>query len=177
MATRKRALVIFAASAILFLALDLGTKSVVFAWLGMPAVEPFVLIPNWLQFHTAYNEGGIWSVGAQLGLTMNRLLACFGGAASIAIVAWAYFAIQPGQLVFPIVLGAILAGALGNLHDRIVYGGVRDFIQFHYKDMWYFPTFNIADSCLVCGAIWLVLSSFFAKAEPGASVLSSRSAA
>lgn len=177
MSTRIGALVLFAISAAIFLAIDLGSKSAVFAWLGVPSYEPFVLIPGWLRFNTAYNEGGIWSIGAGLGLTMNFYLACFGAVAVAGIIAWACFTFQSGQRVFPVVLGAILAGALGNFHDRVVHGGVRDFIQFHYKEYWYFPTFNVADSCLVCGAIFLVLSSFFLKSEPATPSVPVRSAA
>lgn len=58
-------------------------------------------------------------------------------------------------------LGLILAGTLGNLYDRIVFLGVRDFLQWYY--LFNFPRFNIADSCLVCGASVLLLQAFFAK--------------
>lgn len=44
------------------------------------------------------------------------------------------------------------AGVLGNLTDRILYGGVTDFISFSF-----FPTFNLADSYLTIGVIWLII--------------------
>jgi len=52
----------------------------------------------------------------------------------------------------------ILGGAAGNLVDRLVYGGVIDFINFSF-----WPAFNVADSALTVGVIWLVWMSFIEK--------------
>ena len=60
----------------------------------------------------------------------------------------------------------ILAGTIGNLYDRVVFGGVRDFL------MWYafkWPIFNVADCCLVCGASLLLLQALFVKKPASAS--------
>lgn len=57
-----------------------------------------------------------------------------------------------------VALALIFGGALGNFHDRIVYGSVVDFIEVrivHY--IW--PDFNVADSCIVVGACLLILGS------------------
>ncbi|VFP80586.1 Lipoprotein signal peptidase [Candidatus Erwinia haradaeae] len=51
----------------------------------------------------------------------------------------------------------ILGGALGNLYDRIYRGFVIDFIDF-YVGEWHFATFNIADSAICMGSIFLILS-------------------
>src|SRR5207244_2218205 len=57
-------------------------------------------------------------------------------------------------------LGLILAGTLGNLYDRLVFNGVRDFLYFHWFE---FPVFNVADSCLVCGAFLLMIQAFWSR--------------
>lgn len=55
-------------------------------------------------------------------------------------------------------LSMIFGGAFGNYIDRIRFGYVVDFLDFHYKDVWSYPAFNIADSCIVSGiGILLVL--------------------
>lgn len=54
------------------------------------------------------------------------------------------------------ILGLILGGALGNLADRFfrdTHGGVVDFVDFHF-----FPSFNVADSCITVGCVLLVLT-------------------
>lgn len=159
--SRRVPMIIFLGTALGVVTADLASKSAVFASLGYPNETPFVLIPDLLRFITRINNGGIWSIGAELGLRMNTMLIAFCGVASVLILGWAYFSLKATDRVFPIVLGSILGGALGNFHDRIVYQGVRDFIEVHYKETWYFPTFNLADSFLVCGAIFLILTSLW----------------
>ena len=61
-----------------------------------------------------------------------------------------------------VALGLVLGGGLGNLIDRVALGYVVDFISVHYRD-WYWPAFNIADSAITVGAIYLVLDSFRAQ--------------
>ena len=57
-----------------------------------------------------------------------------------------------------IALALIFGGALGNVHDRILYGSVVDFIEVHIFS-YHWPDFNIADSAVVIGACMLVLDS------------------
>jgi lipoprotein signal peptidase len=57
-----------------------------------------------------------------------------------------------------VALALIFAGALGNVHDRIVYGSVVDFIEVHIFS-YHWPDFNLADSSIVIGACLLVLDS------------------
>ena len=59
-------------------------------------------------------------------------------------------------------LALILGGALGNLHDRLVYGKVVDFLDFHVAG-WHWPAFNVADSAIFVGAAILIGESFLHK--------------
>ena len=62
-------------------------------------------------------------------------------------------------------LALILGGALGNLYDRMVYGHVVDFLDFHAAG-WHFPAFNVADSAITVGAGILILKSFMQREGP-----------
>jgi signal peptidase II len=62
-------------------------------------------------------------------------------------------------------LALILGGALGNVHDRIVYGSVVDFIEVHIF-AYHWPDFNVADSSIVTGACLLLLDSLLPKTGP-----------
>ncbi len=57
-----------------------------------------------------------------------------------------------------VALALILGGAIGNVHDRILYGSVIDFIEVHIRS-YYWPDFNVADSSVVTGACMLLLDS------------------
>ncbi len=61
--------------------------------------------------------------------------------------------------LFSIGLALILGGALGNLYDRLVYGHVVDFLDFHAAG-WHWPAFNVADSAITVGAALLIAESF-----------------
>jgi signal peptidase II len=77
------------------------------------------------------------------------------GLAATAFIFWLLR--QHGQQrLFAWSLTLIMGGALGNVLDRALHGYVVDFIQLHAYD-WYFPSFNVADSCITAGAIGLIL--------------------
>ncbi|OPY78119.1 MAG: Lipoprotein signal peptidase [Syntrophorhabdus sp. PtaU1.Bin058] len=60
-------------------------------------------------------------------------------------------------------LTSILAGAVGNLYDRVLYGSVVDFLDFYYGT-YHWPAFNVADISISFGiCLWLFLELFFAK--------------
>ncbi|MGE0526903.1 MAG: signal peptidase II [Bdellovibrionales bacterium] len=54
-------------------------------------------------------------------------------------------------------LSLIFGGALGNYIDRLRFGYVIDFLDFHYKDVWSYPAFNVADSAIVSGVCLLLV--------------------
>ena len=109
------------------------------------------------------------TIGSRLGLepstTANTV---FAGVSLLAIVAIAYWSARratASDWSLCVALGLIMAGTLGNLYDRLVFNGVRDFLYFHWFE---FPVFNIADSCLVCGAFVLLLQAFCSRSAPAA---------
>ncbi len=61
--------------------------------------------------------------------------------------------------------GLIVGGAVGNIIDRIVYGAVADFLDFHVGQ-WHFPTFNVADSCISIGVVLWLLDAIGFPARP-----------
>jgi signal peptidase II len=58
-------------------------------------------------------------------------------------------------------LSAISGGALGNYIDRIRFGYVIDFLDFHYRQVYSYPAFNVADSAIVCGV--MILSALIVR--------------
>jgi signal peptidase II len=96
--------------------------------------------------------------GAAFGILRNQVyLFIIAGVAAIVLI---YFGIKSnkGNKSYVICLSLILAGALGNLIDRLRFGYVIDFINFY---IW--PVFNVADSAITIGAIFLAWIIFRGK--------------
>jgi len=62
-------------------------------------------------------------------------------------------------------LAAIFGGALGNYIDRVRFGYVIDFLDFHYKNDYHYPAFNVADISIILGVSALFLSILFEYIE------------
>lgn len=106
------------------------------------------------------NKGALWGVGQE----KNILFAAVSIIAALVIIVWSAKPAASHDWFLCIALGLILAGTLGNLYDRIVFEGVRDFL--HWFKWYDWPVFNIADVCLVIGAGMLLLEAFLRKPAP-----------
>lgn len=103
------------------------------------------------------NHGALFGLGGEHKGTANQIFAGISFLAAVGIIIWICLVGKNADAWLCSALGLILGGTLGNLYDRIVFNGVRDFLYF-YKIDW--PVFNIADCCLVVGAIMLLLHAF-----------------
>lgn len=163
------------------LAIDLGSKTVVFRNLGYPGgrsdwTQEFLGTWGKACFLTSINEGALWGMGQ--GYTW--LFALLSVVAVIGVSVWLFVYRAAHSLWLTIALGLIMAGTLGNLYDRlglhgcvrpdgtIIYG-VRDFLAFTFGS-YHYPIFNGADCFLVTGAIMLAVQSF--RTEPAGSLSS-----
>jgi signal peptidase II len=86
------------------------------------------------------------------------------GCAAAAILFW-IIKTHASQKVFCLALSLIMAGAMGNVIDRLLYGYVIDFLDFHWAQA-HFAAFNLADSAITGGAILLIFEEFFKKSPP-----------
>jgi signal peptidase II len=94
------------------------------------------------------------------------VFAALSGLAAIAICYWLFFRGGARDWKLTVALGLIMAGALGNCHDRLVYGFVRDFVHFHVDSINFnFAIFNFADNMLVAGAAVLMLLALRPESE------------
>jgi lipoprotein signal peptidase len=165
-------------------ALDQYSKYSVFKWLyyGGEGQASHEIVPGVFQFLTQFtgksgadglfstlrtlsgdilpkvNRGALF--GAQFLLPPDYANTFFAGIsllAAVAILYWSWRRTTTRDLPLCLALGLILAGTLGNLYDRVIFGGVRDFLYFYWIE---WPVFNVADCCLVCGAGFLLAQAF-----------------
>jgi signal peptidase II len=150
-------LLLFSGIALGGLIFDLVTKAMIFGWIGPPHSRVVPLIPRVLELQTSQNTGALWGLGA--GLPGSSLI--FAGlsvVAAVIICYWLFFLGAASSRVLTIALGLIMAGALGNCYDRLMFGYVRDFVHFHVDPINFdCAIFNFADNMLVAGALTLVL--------------------
>lgn len=111
-----------------------------------------VLIKNFFSFEYLENRGAAWGI-FQNKLTFLSILT------SIVVIGIIIYMVKnkPTSKLLRLSFSLIISGALGNLYDRTIYHKVIDFILFHYKEVYYFPTFNVADMLVVIGAFLLAL--------------------
>ncbi|MDB5311988.1 MAG: lspA [Gemmataceae bacterium] len=104
------------------------------------------------------NHGALWGIGGSQKGTANWFFAGVSLVAAAAILVWGTRRGPARERWLSAALGLILGGTVGNLYDRVVFGGVRDFLHFYYIN---WPVFNFADCCLVVGAGLLLLQAVF----------------
>jgi len=176
--------------AVVGLAADQASKYGVFRWLYNGGLgDHREVVPDWFRLIAQFDPsvppcdcgvlGGLqtWSGptmprvnhGALFGLgqghkgNANWFFAGVSIAAALAILVWGTRKGPAREKWLCAALGLILGGTVGNLYDRIVFGGVRDFLYFYYVE---WPVFNVADCCLVVGAGLLLFQAVFIPPPP-----------
>ena len=119
----------------------------VFAYGSSHAIAPF------FNLVLVYNRGAAFSFLAMAGGWQRWAFTALGVAAAVLI---SYLLKRHGnQKMFCTALALIMGGAIGNVIDRLMYGHVIDFLDFHVG-AWHWPAFNLADSAITVGAALLV---------------------
>ncbi len=151
MPVNTRCVLVLAGTALLGIGLDQATKALVVATIeGKP---PIRLIGQVLTIDVSRNSGAAFSFAP----AATVLFTCLAVAIAVLLVTKVPRLRSTGWAA---ALGLLLAGAIGNLCDRLMRapgigrGAVVDFI-----DLQHFATFNVADSCLTCGAVLAILLS------------------
>ena len=170
------AVLAFVGTCLLGLGLDLSTKVWAFRRLDMMSDDVYQLIPGWLHFQTTINQGAVFGIGQG----QRWLFVCVSMLA-IAFLSWLFVSSERRQIGYHILLGMLLAGVLGNLYDRIMFGHVRDMIHAlpgqRFSGTWQLPLFgypppdrqvfpyifNVADTLLCTGVFLMIVYSFFHK--------------
>ena len=112
-----------------------------------------------LNFTLAYNSGAAFSFLSGAGDWHRWFFTGFSGVMSVVLAVWIW-RLPIGARLQLTAVSLILAGALGNLVDRLRLGHVIDFIDVYYTH-YHWPAFNIADSAICIGAFLLFVDMCF----------------
>jgi signal peptidase II len=147
----QRRMVPWVAVAAVVVLIDQATKALIERAFEYGDVKP---LTSFFSLVLTYNKGAAFSFLASASGWQAHFLTGIGICASLFIL---YLLARHGhQRRFSFALALILGGAIGNVIDRLAYGHVIDFLDFHAAG-WHWPAFNIADSAIVGGAMLLVL--------------------
>ena len=137
--------------ALIILIADQFTKVLI---LGAYQLGDSTVVTSFFNIVRVHNTGAAFSFLASAGGWQRWFFTALGVSAALFIL-WMLKA-HSGQRLFSFALACILGGAVGNVIDRVLYGYVVDFLDFHWRGM-HFPAFNIADSAITIGAMALIL--------------------
>lgn len=158
LARQKNSALIWLWVSILVVILDQCTKCFIRTHLSFE--QPYTVLP-FLNFILRFNAGAAFSFLANDNGWQTYLLSGIAIVVSLFLIGYLHKLHYKNWLtVLPICL--IIGGALGNLIDRLRFGYVVDFIDFHIG-AWHFATFNVADMAVSVGAVLLVVRLFYDK--------------
>jgi signal peptidase II len=152
-----------------------GSRSLRWLWLTLPLIaldqltkwmvtvnldeyDRINLLPilDLVRFH---NTGAAFSLLADAGGWQHWFFIGIAAAVSIGILWYQWVLPAQGCKTLAMGLALIMAGAIGNVIDRVVFGYVVDFIFFYYEQ-WSWPAFNVADSAISVGVVLVLFDSF-----------------
>lgn len=146
--------VLWLIAAFVLLVLDRITKAAVIDTLAYGA---FVHVTPFFNLCHVRNTGAAFSF---LGDAGGWQIFAFAGIALLVTAACLFFLWRHAKRnLFACSMALVISGALGNLWDRLVYGFVTDFLDFHAFG-YHWPAFNVADICICIGAALLVFDEF-----------------
>lgn len=130
------------------------------------AIETLMAAPEGIEVLPVFNLVMVWNRGISFGMFGDAalpplLLAGFAGAVAIALGVWLMRA--EGRWL-ALGLGLIIGGAVGNIVDRLRFGAVADFLDFHIS-AYHWPAFNLADASITVGVALLLIDALLIRRE------------
>lgn len=139
--------------------LDQWTKHIIhsrFQW-----GETLDVIPHFFQLAYIRNTGAAFGILQDVPAYIREPFFIAVPILAFFIILFLFFKLDKNDTFQALSLTLILSGAVGNLIDRIRFGWVIDFLYFHWDYKYYYPAFNVADSCIVVGVCMMFLHSLF----------------
>ncbi|MCS4280722.1 signal peptidase II [Stenotrophomonas rhizophila] len=153
---RPNALMWLLLSAVIIIA-DQWSKAWVLS--SLPEYEPVVVIEGFWNWFRTYNTGAAFSFLSDAGGWQLWFFTALAVGISGLMAYWMWGTAR-GAWRSAVPYALVIGGAIGNVIDRLMHGHVVDFIQWHIGDH-YWPSFNIADSAIVVGAVGIALFGLF----------------
>lgn len=128
----------------------------------IPLFSHRVVIPGFFNLTHIHNRGAIFGFLSRSSSPLVQYILMGASIVAFFLVLYYFFKTPAQERFLHISLSLILAGALGNLMDRILRGYVIDFLDFYIKK-WHWPSFNVADASVSLGAAILIFFLLFKR--------------
>lgn len=139
--------------------------------------DPVVLIDGYLEFRYAENCGAAFGFMRDMPSIVRKGVFYVAAIGAVVLLLWMFVSGRGGPL-FAVSVPLIVAGAVGNLVDRVRFGYVVDFVRAHIHNEWAYPTFNVADAWITIGVVLILVEGFLdGRKEKQAKALSGEAAA
>ncbi len=138
---------------VLGLALDLVTQLLVMKL--MPLGSQIPLAGGFFNLVHVHNKGAAFGLLGGLSMAFTRLFFVATTGLVLGVVGYLWYRLPEASWQAAVGYSLIMAGALGNLIDRVRLGEVVDFLDFHWG-RYHWPAFNVADTLVCVGAGWLI---------------------
>jgi len=140
---------------------DQLSKSWIVGYLGDPARHGIEPLTEFFQLVLVRNRGVSFGLFNGDSSANSIVLSGVAAAVVLGLLAWLW---RTRSTLVAIAIGLVSGGAVGNVIDRLRFGGVTDFLDFHWGE-WHFPAFNLADSAISVGVGLLVIDGLLSRSE------------
>lgn len=124
-------------------------------------LHDFKVVDGFVTIQLVRNEGIAFGLLHSLESDWKPILLSLIALVAVGIVLYYIASLPRSETLAFLSLGLLLGGVLGNFADRLIHGYVIDFLTLHWRDFFYWPTFNIADAAISTGVILILLETLF----------------
>jgi signal peptidase II len=121
--------------------------------------DAFDILSGYLRFSYVQNSGIAFGLFADIQSVWKPYILALMAIVAIVVIVLYSARMPSNRILLQIALAMTMGGILGNFTDRIMNGFVVDFIEFHLRDQFHWPTFNLADSAITIGIILLLIDT------------------
>jgi signal peptidase II len=121
----------------------------------IPLYDTIEVIPGFFNLTHALNTGAAFGFLDGLDFAYKTVVVALLATAALGAIVFYAMTLGSETRLSRLALTLVVAGAIGNLIDRVVAGAVVDFVDV-YVGSWHFWAFNVADTCISCGAALLI---------------------
>jgi signal peptidase II len=121
--------------------------------------EAIELIPGYARISYVRNSGVAFGLFADIQSVWKPYILASMAVIAVVVILMYSARMPSNRVLLQLALAITLGGILGNFTDRIMHGFVVDFIELHIKEVFHWPTFNVADSAITSGIALLLVDT------------------